>query len=95
MMRECSLTCHCPVCREHALKSLERLRDAERTEAQIKVSTLELKVLKGSDHFSRELLYIFDLLSIMKDTSHFLSLSLLLFLSLFLLPPLSLIATVD
>ncbi|XP_041734685.2 centrosome-associated protein CEP250 [Coregonus clupeaformis] len=31
---------------EHALRSLERLRDAERTEAQIKVSTLELKLVK-------------------------------------------------
>ncbi|XP_055789070.1 myosin heavy chain-like isoform X2 [Salvelinus fontinalis] len=31
--------------KEHALRSLERLRDAERTEAQIKVSTLELKLI--------------------------------------------------
>ncbi|XP_045544495.1 centrosome-associated protein CEP250 isoform X4 [Salmo salar] len=31
--------------KEHALRSLERLRDAEKTEAQIKVSTLELKLI--------------------------------------------------
>ncbi|XP_036816303.1 centrosome-associated protein CEP250 isoform X3 [Oncorhynchus mykiss] len=31
--------------KEHALRSLERLRDAERTETQIKVSTLELKLI--------------------------------------------------
>nr|XP_046200066.1 trichohyalin-like isoform X3 [Oncorhynchus gorbuscha] len=31
--------------KEHALRSLERLGDAERTEAQIKVSTLELKLI--------------------------------------------------
>ncbi|KAM9753439.1 uncharacterized protein ACNS7B_006723 isoform 2-T2 [Menidia menidia] len=33
--------------REHALRSLERLREMERTEAQIKISTLEFKLMKN------------------------------------------------
>uniref|UniRef100_UPI003AAA500E uncharacterized protein n=1 Tax=Centroberyx gerrardi TaxID=166262 RepID=UPI003AAA500E len=33
--------------KEHALKSLERLREAEKTEARVKISALELKLVKG------------------------------------------------
>ncbi|KAM4573882.1 uncharacterized protein PAE49_008593 [Odontesthes bonariensis] len=33
--------------REHALRSLERLREMEKTEAQIKISALELKLMKN------------------------------------------------
>ncbi|XP_062316718.1 golgin subfamily A member 6-like protein 7 isoform X2 [Osmerus eperlanus] len=35
--------------KEHSLRSLERLRDAERTEAQIKISALELKLVTQKD----------------------------------------------
>ncbi|XP_046890390.1 trichohyalin-like [Hypomesus transpacificus] len=40
--------------KEHSLRSLERLRDAERTEAQIKISALELKLVTQKDQAAEE-----------------------------------------